>query len=172
MVLVLGAVLILMQGPQRSTIPYSFFVKQVSEKNVLLVELGDLNATGVFETPPDSPPVYDSEGNKIKAEDEDGRPKKLRKHFRVEISPSDQARSELQAMLLANNVVVEYRSSGDSVMMTIWLIAIFLPLGLLLFFWISYRRSRDQFMGGGFLSSFSKSPAKRYEPSGQTTSFD
>jgi cell division protease FtsH len=172
MVLVLGAVLIMMQGPQRSTIPYSFFVKQVSEKNVVLVELGDLNATGVFERPPDAPPVFDSDGNKIAMEDEAGGPRTLRKHFRVELPPSDQARSELQEMLLANDVQVKYRSSGDTVMMTIWLIAIFLPLGLLLFFWISYRRSRDQFMGGGFLSGFSKSPAKRYEASDQTISFD
>ena len=56
-------------------------------------------------------------------------------------------------------------------MQILYLIAVFLPLGLLLFFWISYRRSRDQFMGGGFLSGFSKSPAKRYEPSDQTMTF-
>jgi cell division protease FtsH len=74
--------------------------------------------------------------------------------------------------LLEKGVQVENQSSSDAVMMTIWLIAIFLPLGLLVFFWISYRRSRDQFMGGGFLSGFSKSPAKRYEPSDQTITFD
>jgi cell division protease FtsH len=56
-------------------------------------------------------------------------------------------------------------------MMTIWLIAIFLPMALLVYIWISYRRSRDQMMGGGFLTGFSKSPAKRYEPSEQTITF-
>jgi cell division protease FtsH len=172
MVLVLGAVLILMQGPQKSQIPYNFFVQQVEEGNVLTVELGDLEATGVFDKPPAAPATYNAEGSPIRPEDEQGQPKKLAKHFRVKLPPSDQARSDLLDKLLAQGVQVENRSSTDTVMMTIYLIAIFLPLGLLLFFWISYRRSRDQFMGGGFLSGFSKSPAKRYEPSDQAITFD
>ena len=57
-------------------------------------------------------------------------------------------------------------------MMTLTLITIALTVGLFIFFWLSYRRSRDQFMGGGFLSGFSKSTAKRYEPSDKTITFD
>jgi cell division protease FtsH len=43
------------------------------------------------------------------------------------------------------------------------MIAVMLPIVILVFFWISYRRSQNQFMGGGFLSGFGKSTAKRYD---------
>lgn len=41
-------------------------------------------------------------------------------------------------------------------------------VGLYLFF----RRSRDSMMGGGFLNSFTRSTAKRFEPSDQSITFD
>ena len=53
----------------------------------------------------------------------------------------------------------------------LWMFFLLLPIGILLFFWISYRRSRDQMMGGGFLSGFSKSPAKRYDTGEQKITF-
>jgi cell division protease FtsH len=51
------------------------------------------------------------------------------------------------------------------------MLAFLVPLGLIIFFWFSYRRTRDQMMGGGFLSGFSKSPAKRYEAVKQPITF-
>jgi cell division protease FtsH len=51
------------------------------------------------------------------------------------------------------------------------LIAILLPVALFIYLWFSFRRTRDQIMGGGFLSGFSKSPAKRYEASQQAVTF-
>ncbi len=106
------------------------------------------------------------------AKDSSGKPEKLRKYFRVTLPRSDQARSELLNKLLARGVQVTNQASGDTVMMTLTLITIALTVGLFVFFWLSYRRSRDQFMGGGFLSGFSKSTARRYEPSDQTITFD
>jgi len=43
----------------------------------------------------------------------------------------------------------------------------FVPLLLMYILWRMFRNTRDQFLGGGILSGFSKSPAKRYEESGK-----
>jgi len=165
MILALAIVLAVFQGTRRSTIRYDFFVAQIKDKNVLYVELGDAEATGTFKIAPNAPKVF-NDGQFVDAKEE-----KLLKNFRVSLPRTDQARSELIAMLDANGAKFDNSTSANNLMMTVWLFAIFLPLGLLLFFWISYRRSRDQIMGGGFLSGFSKSPAKRYEPSDQTITF-
>ncbi len=175
MILVLAAVLVMMQSPQRSTISYDLFMAQVEKTepcNIASVELGDIDATGVFKQPPDAPPSVGTDGGTAQAKDSSGKPEKLRKHFRVTLPRSDQARSELLSKLLARGVQVSNQASGDTVMMTLTLITIALTVGLFVFFWVSFRRSRDQFMGGGFLSGFSKSTARRYEPSDQTITFD
>ena len=52
-----------------------------------------------------------------------------------------------------------------------YMLVLLVPLALLAFFWFSYRRTRDQMMGGGFLTGFSKSPAKRYEAVAQPVTF-
>jgi cell division protease FtsH len=51
------------------------------------------------------------------------------------------------------------------------MVLLFLPLGLFLFFWLSMRRARSDMMGAGFLSGFSRSPAKRYEGVKQPVTF-
>lgn len=49
---------------------------------------------------------------------------------------------------------------------------ILISLGLLLLMFLSLRRAQNQMMGGtGFLSNFSRSPAKKYEASGQPVTF-
>ena len=173
-ILVLAAMLVMLQGQQRSTISYDFFIAQLQQEpsNIVAVELGDIDATGVFREPPDAPPGFDRDGKPTTATGRDGKPQQLRKHFRVTLPRSDQARSELLNKLLARNVQVAHQTSGDTVMMTLTLITIALTVGLFIFFWMSFRRSRDQFMGGGFLSGFSKSTARRYEPSDKTITFD
>jgi cell division protease FtsH len=174
-IMAVAAVLVLLQGQQRSTISYDFFMAQLEQTepcNIVAVELGDIDATGVFRQPPDTPPGLDRDGNLLATQDSQGKPQKLRKHFRVTLPRSDQARSELLAKLLERDVQVANQASGDPVMMTLTLISIAVMVGLLIFFWLSFRRSRDQFMGGGFLSGFSKSTARRYEPSDKTITFD
>ncbi|HUY35308.1 MAG TPA: ATP-dependent zinc metalloprotease FtsH [Pirellulales bacterium] len=47
-----------------------------------------------------------------------------------------------------------------------------LPLLLLGLMWVMFRRARDQFMGGGILSGFNKSPAKLYENGKQRITFN
>ena len=59
----------------------------------------------------------------------------------------------------------------DSTASVILFIAIMAPIAILIFFWISYRRSQNQFMGGGFLSGFGKSNAKRYDQDEEPITF-
>jgi cell division protease FtsH len=49
----------------------------------------------------------------------------------------------------------------------------YIVISVLLFggMYVMFRRARDQFMGGGILSSFSKSPAKRYDTGGKRITF-
>ncbi|HUY92736.1 MAG TPA: ATP-dependent zinc metalloprotease FtsH [Pirellulales bacterium] len=46
------------------------------------------------------------------------------------------------------------------------------PIVLLVVMWLMFRRARDQFLGGGILSGFNKSPAKRYETGKQRITFE
>ncbi|HBO46220.1 MAG TPA: cell division protein FtsH [Planctomycetaceae bacterium] len=46
------------------------------------------------------------------------------------------------------------------------------PIGLLVVIWIMFRRTRDQFLGGGVLAGFTKSPARRYESGEKQITFD
>jgi len=83
--------------------------------------------------------------------------------FSVQLPPSAESIEKLNKELEAYPELDVTYLPRDTTMSTLMLIAILLPIGMLLFFWISYRRSRDQLMGGGFLSGFGKTAAKRYD---------
>lgn len=154
------------QTQPTSQIRFSFLESQIEQSNVLSVRIGDHEVTGYFKDPPLEP-----EKPEAVAADPSRPRKQLEKRFRANLARGDAARENLMRLLREHDVAYEFESSGDNLMMTIWLIAIFLPMALLIYIWVSYRRSRDQMMGGGFLTGFSKSPAKRYEPSEQTITF-
>ncbi|TVS14626.1 MAG: ATP-dependent zinc metalloprotease FtsH [Planctomycetaceae bacterium] len=154
------------QTQPTSQIRFSFLESQIEAGNVLSVRIGDNEVTGYFEDPPPEP----DKAEVVTADPSTPR-KQLQKRFRANLARGDAPRENLMRLLREHDVEYEFESSNDNLMMTVWLIAIFLPMGLLIYIWISYRRSRDQMMGGGFLTGFSKSPAKRYEPSEQTITF-
>ena len=56
---------------------------------------------------------------------------------------------------------------------TSWLMvfSLLISIGLFAFFFYWLRRSQNQMMGGGFLSGFTRSPAKRYEGAKQAVTF-
>jgi cell division protease FtsH len=154
------------QSQPTSQIRFSFLETQIEEGNVLSVRIGDNEVTGYFKDPPpepDKPEVVTADPSTP------GEP--LKKRFRANLARGDAPRENLMRLLREHDVEYEFDSSNDNLMMTVWLIAIFLPMALLIYIWFSYRRSRDQMMGGGFLTGFSKSPAKRYEPSEQRITF-
>ena len=162
---VLAALLLSKQGPPRSEVEYSFFLKQVNDGNVAQLEVGEYLAKGVFREPPQAPTTYNEKG-----EPEQGEQPTLKKHFRVNLPRDAQSRGQLSELLTAKGVQWS-NAPPDNTLLIFYTILFLVPLGLFVFFWIYYRRTRDQIMGGGFLTGFSKSPAKRYEGARQPITF-
>lgn len=93
----------------------------------------------------------------------------LPENFVVTLSPL--VGEEFDALLrekLGPRYQAEPLTDNSGMMMTLYIIVSVLLLGGM---WMMFRRTRDPFSGGGFLSGFSKSPAKRYEASGKRITF-
>ena len=94
----------------------------------------------------------------------DEKPQKLNEEFIVVLSPlADEHVDRLLRERLGENYRAERLTDNTGLMMTFYIIISLLLLGGM---WLMFRRSRDQLMGGGFLTGFSKSPAKRYDVEG------
>jgi cell division protease FtsH len=147
----------------RSEIDYSFFRQQVSAGNIVEVEFRDQRVLGTFKDPPMAPPSEDA------AADEKTSSAKLLKEFVVTLSPL--VGEDLDKLLLDKGVQVKAHRQGDytGLMMTAWLAVTVL---LFVFMWTMFRRTRDQFLGGGIFSGFAKSPARRYDTDTQPITFD
>ncbi|MBL9094300.1 MAG: ATP-dependent zinc metalloprotease FtsH [Planctomycetaceae bacterium] len=98
-----------------------------------------------------------------------GKPERFNKEFTTILSPL--AGDELDQLLrkkLGEHYNAERMTDSGGLM-------VFYSFGLTLLLiagmFFIFRRARDQFMGGGFLSGFNKSPAKRYEATGKRTTF-
>lgn len=165
--LLLGLLLLSTFVPSRSVIDdYSYFVQLVREGHVARLEITGDEAFGIFKGEPPLESELDSEGNP--------RPqrKQLSKNFYVRLLKLQKDQDELATLLREKNVQTAMRPArSDPALVTTWVIAIILPIALFIILWMSFRRTREQIMGGGFLSGFSKSPAKRYEPSQQAITF-
>lgn len=164
----------------RSTILYSFFIEQLERDNVLFVEIDGGEARGTFRTPPEAPPEISMSGELKPRQIQDGAPRKLQKQFRVDLPPSEGERQHFAERLDAAKkkadddkepLQVAYANQAPVQYMFLFLM-LGVPLLLMAFAWFMFRRTRDQFVGGGFLNSFSRSTAKRYEPSDQRTTFN
>lgn len=156
-------------------VPYSFFLKQLESENVQSLEINGKTALGTFKVPPDAPSTYDTKGELV-APTADNGPKKLGKKFMVQLSEGSVER--IEAAVKEQNaaggtepVALSYSNSNPfEYLMLFFLIG--LPILLMIGVWMMFRRTRDQLMGGGgFLSSFSRSTAKRYEPNEKQTTF-
>jgi cell division protease FtsH len=98
-------------------------------------------------------------------------PADLLEHFRVNIDPSAGAALEqlIVAQIDKGLLVVAPEPTDNTLMilMAYFLVPVLLFVGL----WVLIRRTRDQVMGGGILSGFTKSPAKRYENAKKPVTF-
>lgn len=187
--------LFFLPGMSSSRIDYSFFLEQLDKENIQRLTVYESNISGSFKIPPEMPVTYDYYG-KVKKPKEglDGSREKYKKDFEVFIPSGTEAQSTLFAKLnalreksklaavnpddpesvaSASEEPFEYSvvpgGTLSTIMMLIFLSMLIVTIvGLYLFF----RRSRDSMMGGGFLNSFTRSTAKRFEPSDQNTTFD
>ncbi|MAR09717.1 MAG: cell division protein FtsH [Blastopirellula sp.] len=167
---VAGVLLFYLNDPH-SELKYSDFLRLVQEGKVLSIELGTTVATGKFKTPlPDAPEKINDQGELEPDLDAKGKPKKLNERFRVTLG-SESGREKLEQLLEQQGVQVT-NAGPDNTFMLFWAFTFFLSIAVLLYFWMSFRKTRDQIMGGGFLSGFNKSPAKRFEASAQPITFD
>ncbi len=156
--------------PTPSLISREFFELQVEARvdtddsgkktsNVTNVTIGPTELRGEFRKLPPTP---------LELEE---RKEKVQKYFRMDMPKSLEEQDKLWKYLEQNNVYPK-RAQEDSTFTVLIMIAVALPFAILLFMWISYRRAQNQMLGGGgFLSGFSKSPAKRYESSDHPTTF-
>lgn len=151
-------------------IPYGFFLRQLEAENVQTLEVNGTTGIGTFKVPPPPPPSFDDKGVLIEPDSSKVEAAKLSKRFMVQLPPKseDIIREIAQPQPDLN---VKY-SSGNAMEYLFLFLMIGLPIALMIVVWMMFRRTRDQLMGGGgFLSSFSRSTAKRYEPSEQQTTF-
>jgi cell division protease FtsH len=91
--------------------------------------------------------------------------------FHVNLAPSSQRINALEEQLIAQNVKYRVEQPMDPTS-TFMIYALAIPLVIMAVMWLSVRRSQSQiFGGGGFLSGFTRSPAKRYEGAKQPITF-
>ncbi len=162
----IGIIFLTNQTSGTKHITYAFFKEQLEKENVEFVRFEGRDGAGRFKKRPLAPEEPNSEGKLEQPRTEDQKPAELDENFRVIIPEwlGDRERDELDGLLDALPYWSYDRPSDRSAMFVTFL-SLLLPILLFVFLWSMFRRTRDQIMGGGFLSGFSKSPAKRYESS-------
>ncbi len=148
-------ILYLTQGTEaRSKIAYGVFREQLREGNIAEVEVQGDTLRGEFVEPPPDP------GGKT---DPDGKIAKFHKSFTTALPSGNVLGSPLDDELL-EKLGDNYRAVPPTDG-TVWFFAANIVIVILLFaaLWFMFRRARDQVLGGGLMSGFSKSPARRYE---------
>jgi cell division protease FtsH len=169
----------------RSKISLSYFEKQIAGldaegreivddkgqpvgTNILEVHLGERTAHGLFKVPPPPEPTYDEQGKLIEPQE-----KVLNQQFVVNIpAPSSPGRDRLVSMFREKQIAFDESAGPQNWAGFYTLVMIALSIGLLLLLVGMFRRTQNQIMGGGFLSNFARSPAKRYEPMAKRVTFD
>ncbi len=166
----LVAMLFFNRGTPRSEIPASFFQEQLAINNIETVSIAETRVLGTFRLPPDAPAIMLEGGRNVSTE-KDGKPVKLLKEFYFNRSSDDGAVARLEAQLQQADIPYEVLAPDNTEQILSLLVFIGLPLAVLFFVFMMIRRTRSDIMGGGFLSGFSKSPAKRYEANDQVITF-
>ncbi len=162
LIIVIGSLMLMKSSPENtgSTVDYSFFIAELQRGNVDSVDFhGDI-LTGKWKTRPDNP----DNPKKDKKEE------KLEEEFNTVLPSIPVEDRDLVPELIKQKVKFKAKSTSVSIGAYIipWLIG---PLLIIGFFWFMLKRSSDP-MGSGMLGNFTKSPAKRFRPSEEQTTFD
>jgi len=185
--------LFFLPGMTSSRIDYSFFLEQLEKGNVQRLTVYESYIQGAFKVAPEKPVTYNMYGEPQKQKEGPEGKERYKKDFEVFIPSATEAQSDLFVKLnelrekssKTTTINPDDPSSPEpqkpfeynvvpggtlsTIMMLIFLSMLIVTIvGLYMFF----RRSRDSMMGGGFLTSFTKSTAKRFEPSDQSITFD
>jgi len=146
----------------RSELPYKMFHQQLEKGNIAQIEVQGLTIRGQFVVPP-----LDPAGKK----DKDGNPAKFQKKFRTTLPQTALTDPDLDKQLRAK--VKGRYSAIPPTDNTAWVLGVYLLVTVALFagVWYLFRHARDSF-GGGLMSGFSKSGARRYEMGDRPITFD
>ncbi len=160
------------RGPTRTVVSFDFLMQQIRLGNVEEITVSKEEAKGKFVQAPLLPVPEKEKVASPKAEatsKEPEEPKKSEPYFLVRLPPPESgARQALDKLLLdeksQRTVRVAYNNEFDPTL-TVYVAMMAVTLGVVVFIWMWMRRTQNQMMGGGFLSGFTRSPAKRYEAS-------
>lgn len=138
-------------------------VKQV----ISYVLFEDSEGVGYYEFIPPREPFYNTKGEL----QEHRSTVQYKRKFRFNLPPGEEARRDLWAAVKEAGVNFDHKQPSNLLSFYTGLLLLF-TLGFLLFMFLSVRRSQNQMLGGGgFLSNFSRSPAKKYEASEEPITF-
>jgi cell division protease FtsH len=151
------ALLWVLEGASPSTIPQSEFEKLVEQNNVVKVVIGKNSLTGEIKDP-----------ENVQSEDVKKKLKSSTKFHAVLVE--EQNRDRLMKLLKDHGVQVEGEMERPWVSAILWTLPFLMVLALFIFFVLP--RLRDPLSGGGFLSNYIKSPARRYERSKMRVTFE
>ena len=140
---------------------YEYFLDLIRQGEVVSLKLKERQATGVLKNEKPAPSIFDPVTGEMEPQQKNGETVRF-KEFTVRLPPKE-SQGELEELLRNNNTIQRTYEPADNTGMWLYAIALGLPLVVFIYLWSSFRRTRDQIMGGGFLSGFSKSPAKRFE---------
>ncbi len=179
-----ASILFYSSSPNRSKISYSFLLSQLEGVdlngnpilddegepvgcNIEFIEIGELQTKGGFKIEPNSPTTFNFMGKETQPSK-----KKLYKLFYVDLPQTHRAQHAHLSTVLAAKGIEERHEPPTNALSWVSTLLILFMVGILVMMFISYRRSQSQMMGGGgFLSGFSKSPAKLYEGENQGVTF-
>jgi len=164
-VVVIGFLVINSGKSGRVEISYGRFRSELERDNIAKVEIHGVRLQGEFRAAPKAE-VVEKDGKKVTTSLD------LPTEFYTILPPYplvDKGLDEaLRAKLGPAYTAVEPSDNTGTLMIIYLLVTVGLFGGL----WLMFRRTRDQVLGGGILSGFIKSPAKRYEANGQPVTFE
>ncbi len=154
---------------KRTEIPYSFFMNELDRGNIESIQIVGDRAIGRFKTTPQEVPRL-RDGKLVQPGAEGEKKQEVYDEF-LTVLPGMAAKDAL--IERSKDLPYFEAVAADNtfeIVSTILLFAVL--LGVPLFFFMMLRRTRNDIMGGGFLSGFSKSPAKKYEGADQVITFN
>ena len=131
------------------------------EQTIVYLKYEETTATGYFgDFVPPREPQRTTEGE---LETPNSSVRKMKKRFRIVLPTGEESRHALEAEVEKAGVDFDQAPANNILGYYTGLLLLF-TLGFLLFMFLSLRRSQNQMLGGGgFLSNFSRSPAKKFE---------
>ena len=93
--------------------------------------------------------------------------------FRVTVDPENDTVAQLLADPKNDGLVTNYSIKQQiDIGNALVILSLGVMIALIFILWNAFRRTRDQIMGGGFLSGFTRSPAQKYEGTKKPVTFE